>query len=65
MSEPRPSPTRDALAALTAASGLALAADALDALARPTAAIYAALDGLDSLDLGETEPAAVFSLPQE
>jgi hypothetical protein len=65
MSEPRPSPTRDALAALTAAAGLALCADELDALERPTAAIYAAIDGLDALDLRETEPAAVFSLPGE
>jgi hypothetical protein len=53
------------LAALTTAAGFALGAAELDALARPVAAIYAAVDGLDSLDLGETEPAAVFSLPRE
>ena len=64
MSEPRPSPTREALAALTAATGLVLDGDELDALVRPTAAIYAAVDGLDALTLGETEPAAVFSLPE-
>jgi hypothetical protein len=65
MSEPRPAPTRDTLAALTAAAGLGLTPEALDALVRPTTAIYAAVDSLDSLDLGEAEPAAVFSLPRE
>jgi hypothetical protein len=52
------------LAALTTAAGLALSADALDALVRPSGAVFAAVDSLDHLDLGETEPAAVFSLPQ-
>ena len=64
MPEPRPAPARDALAALTRAAGLALSADALDALVRPVAAVYAAVDSLDGLDLEETEPAAVFA-PQE
>ena len=63
MSEPRPPLTRVTLGAITTAAGLPLSADALDALLRPTAAIYAAVDGLDALDLAAAEPAAVFALP--
>jgi hypothetical protein len=63
MSAPRPAPTRNALAALTTAAGLTLSDAALDALLRPTAAVYAAVDSLDLLDLAETEPAAAFALP--
>ena len=65
MLEPRAPLTRDALAALMAASGLPLSADEIDALLRPTATIYAAVDDLDGLDLGEIESAAVFQLPGE
>ena len=49
MSAPRPAPTRDALAALTTAAGLTLSDAALDALVRPSAAVYAAVDSLDLL----------------
>jgi hypothetical protein len=63
MSDTRHAPTREALAALTTAAGLALDDTALDALLRPTAAVYAAVDSLDLLDLAETEPAAAFALP--
>jgi hypothetical protein len=63
MSDPRPAPTREALAALTTAAGLTLGDAALDALLRPTTAVYAAVDSLDRLDLDEIEPAATFALP--
>jgi Asp-tRNA(Asn)/Glu-tRNA(Gln) amidotransferase C subunit len=64
MPETRPSLSPDTLAALASAAGLALSAAELEALGRPVAAIYAAVDGLDALDLGEAEPAAVFALPR-
>ena len=65
MPEPRPALSPETLAALATAAGFALDAAELGALARPVAGIYAASDGLDHLDLGESEPAAVFSLPRE
>ncbi|HZR98406.1 MAG TPA: hypothetical protein VFE37_06860 [Chloroflexota bacterium] len=65
MPDPRPTPSRATLAALTTAAGLALPDAALDALVRPVAAVYAAVDSLDGLDLAEFEPAAVFSLAGE
>ena len=65
MPEPRPPLSRDALAALLAAAGIPISADELDAIARPTAATYALADSLDALSLGETEPAATFTLPRE
>ncbi|HEY7064381.1 MAG TPA: hypothetical protein VII06_23085 [Chloroflexota bacterium] len=65
MAEPRPPLTRDGLAALLAAAGYDVSAAEVDALARPTAAAYAAADSLDALVRTETEPAATFALPQE
>ncbi len=65
MAEPRPALSADALAAITAAAGLSLGTDELDALAGPTATLYAAADSLDALDLADVEPAAVYRLPEE
>ena len=66
MAEPaRPPLGRDALAALALSAGLSLSLEELDALLPPTAAIFAAVDRLDALDLADTEPAALFQLRPE
>ncbi len=62
-STPRPPVTREALATLLASAGLVLGPDELDGLLAPVAAIYTAIDGLDSLDLAGAEPAPVYFLP--
>jgi hypothetical protein len=61
----RPPLTREALAALAASAGLVLTEPELAALLPPTAALFAALDRLDALDLQAAEPAAIFQLPAE
>ena len=61
----RPILTREALASILAATGLSVSMDELEVLLPPSAAIYAALDRLDALDLGDAEPAARFQLPAE
>ncbi len=65
MPEPRPPITSDTLASLVRAAGLDLGPERLDALLAPTRAIYAAVDGLDALDLDDVEPAAVLRLGAE
>ena len=65
MLEPRDRLTPDVLASLAQAAGLDLSAAQSDALLGPSRAIFAAVDALDTLDLDETEPAAVFRLAQE
>jgi hypothetical protein len=54
--EARPPLDADTLRALTRAAGLALSADELAALLPPAAALYAAIDRLDALELADTEP---------
>jgi hypothetical protein len=65
ISPARPPLTREALAALAASAGLVLTESELAALLLPTAALFAALDRLDALDLQAVEPAAIFRLPAE
>jgi hypothetical protein len=55
---PRPPLTRETLASLALSAGLTLDDAELDALHPPTAAIFAALDRLHSLDLAAVEPAS-------
>ena len=62
---PRPPLTRDTLVGLATAAGLDLTADELAGLLPPAAAIFAAVDRLDRLDLSATEPAAVCYLRPE
>ena len=59
----RPPLTRETLASLALSAGLALDDADLAALLGPTAAIFAALDGLHALDLTAVEPAGHFLWP--
>ncbi len=59
---PRPPLTREALAQLAAIAGLPVSPAELDAVWPATAATFAAVDGLDALDLAGAEPAANFEL---
>ena len=61
----RPILSREALASILATTGLSVSMDELEVLLPPSAAIHAALDRLDALDLGDAEPAARFQLPAE
>jgi hypothetical protein len=62
---PRPPLTREALAQLAATTGLSVSPAELDAVWPATAAVFAAVDSLDALDLADTEPAASFELRAE
>jgi hypothetical protein len=60
--EARPPLDADTLRALTRAAGLALSADELAALLPPAAALHAAIDRLDAMELADTEPPHIFRL---